>query len=512
MSNYIVQLDPETYATDSDAISVIQSAGAQVVKNFSFGGFFEVSGDHAQLQNLQGLIKIEEIGLGNKARLSVINTDHLDFAVDPAGNTQFDPKFTGVGAHVFLLDTGIQETHSEFSQATINNLHSRFLDDQSVPVFSDSVGHGTSMASLIVGKNLGMSPDATLHNVKLFQDAQGEASLADIMEAFDEVYQYFINNASSQSAVMCLPWTTDYSDVLNSAVESLMVSGLIVVCAAGNDGDDVGTRSPASVPTAITVGSFNRDLEVTAFMNTNWGDGNQQSSFVNYGASVDIFALGVDVSIADFQTADGYSQGSGTSISTAIVAGGFAQYISGYSQKTSAELRESVLAEGHLVGANNLVFDSQDANVDYTHVYPAMITVENSGQTQLSTKLSGRIMNVKAGDSETVNMNFNPDATQIEALEFAPLPPWITLDVDSGNLSADASGLTNEQIPGLYVFALRGTVNGDVFVEEYSVGLYQDNPGELDPEVSEDMPVFYYDADADKYDEVVSYALSKDIF
>lgn len=81
---------------------------------------------------------------------------------------------------------------------------------------------------------------------------------------------------------------------------------MLSVVGAGNDNADASTRSPASAKTALTVGAvyWNRT----------------RAEFSNYGASVDVFAPGVDVaSLWNVEGAE--SVNSGTSMSSPHAAG-----------------------------------------------------------------------------------------------------------------------------------------------------------------------------------------------
>jgi oryzin len=72
-----------------------------------------------------------------------------------------------------------------------------------------------------------------------------------------------------------------YSSAINSAVKSTVGKGVTVVVAAGNDNDDASNYSPASEPTAITVGAIDAV--------------DNRASFSNYGSVVDIFGAGVNI-------------------------------------------------------------------------------------------------------------------------------------------------------------------------------------------------------------------------
>lgn len=71
------------------------------------------------------------------------------------------------------------------------------------------------------------------------------------------------------------------STAVNSAAAALVRAGVFLAVAAGNENTDAANSSPASEPTACTVGA------------TTSSDG--RSSFSNYGSVVDIFAPGTSI-------------------------------------------------------------------------------------------------------------------------------------------------------------------------------------------------------------------------
>ena len=506
MSTFIIHLDETTYPGGaSEAQSTIEAAGITIQKTFQLSPLtYQVQGDEATVSALPGLIFMEDRENSYNVSLQNLNTDHLDFTVSVDGQESFMPQYTGAGVEVYLVDTGVKETHAEFENANINNFYSNFAGD-----FADSVGHGTAMASLIVGKNIGAARDAQLHVVKLFDNASNTITVGEILDAFDEILLHHQNSSNpNKPKVVCTPWIIEHSGLVNLSAHNLLLNGLILVCAAGNTGTDIDLHSPASVRTAITVGAFNRNFEVTAFTNTPWtGTEPTDPSFVNYGSALDIFALGVDVTTASIGANDDYLQGSGTSVSSAIVAGILTHYIQQYPEKSSNLIRETFLSEGHYVGSTTLVFDNQNANVDYSQVYPAIVTTENSGQATLTSKASGRLINVRKGAITQTDVGLNPNATDVEVLDFAPTPSWISFDLSTGTVDIDAQNLSSETVPGVYLFAIRGSVGGDMLVEEFSVGVYNDKESEL---VEDGVASYYYDSQNDAYDEVVSYSLAKE--
>jgi len=506
MARYLISLDATVHSSNSAAEAAIAAAGATVEKTFSFPLTYEIEATAEQLESLTGVLQSIEKSATVAVQLQVLNKDHLDYTVKrgPSETISYNPVTKGAGQHVYLVDTGIRTTHEQFSLATVNNLHSAFASDPLVDDFDDTHGHGTGMASMIVGKDIGTATEATLHNVKLFETSTGQISVGDILDAFDAILTHHNNTSPLQPKVVCLPWTTDQNNFIDSKVIDMNNSNLVVVAAAGNTAENVNTKSPAGVDIIVTVGAYDRDYQVAAFTNGPWGGVTGASSYNNYGAQLDIFALGVNVNVADIAATDAYASVSGTSVSAAIVAGIATHYTARYTNKTSSQLKDIILQEGHLLGIKMLSFDNSSPDVDYAGIYPSIITTDNLDIQLLTTVPSGRIINVQNGTTANVDLGLNLTASNVSVLDFAPVPPFVTADLTTGIISVDASNLDPgaNLVPGIYVFAIKGNLGEEIQVEEFSVGIYENNENELELATQ-----YYYDAELGSYDPVVEYAV-----
>lgn len=98
------------------------------------------------------------------------------------------------------------------------------------------------------------------------------------ISGIDFVAQHVYWNDSRPSVATLNFRTASKSDTLNHAVAKLAAFGITTVVSAGNEGVDASEYSPASEPTAITVGA------------TTIADA--KATFSNWGDSVDIYAPG----------------------------------------------------------------------------------------------------------------------------------------------------------------------------------------------------------------------------
>ena len=510
MARYLVSMNS---ADDTAAQSAITTAGASVVNTLGFNLTYEIEATEAQKDAIVGVTASQDASetVTLTVQGATFNTLHLDRCIHSSGERPWHPARTGTGKFVYLVDTGINSAHTEFEGRQIQNLWTNFADNDAISDYGDEAGHGTAVASMIIGKNIGSAKDCILQNVKLFNTNGGSVTVGDIINSLSAILVHHNANTSSNVKAVCLPWTIPTNAFVDAKILEMNASNLVVVAAAGNDGVDVNTKSPAGVDQIVTVGSFNSDEQVTTFTNAPYSSSN---SFVNYGAELDIFAYGVGINVADFANVSNYVSSTGTSLSAGLVAGITTHYVERDTAASSSEIKEEMLMAGHASGIFNLTFDNSDPNVDYSGVYKSAIMTKNVDSRVFCNVPSGRIANVKYGDAaSTVDLGLNANATNKKVLDFAPCPPWISVDLDTGIVTIDSSNSTNcpaDRSPGIYLFAIRGSVPGSgtdttaaTMVEEYSVGLYTTNVSELD--IDQNPKTFYYDTDDTSYDEVVNY-------
>jgi len=120
----------------------------------------------------------------------------------------------------------------------------------------------------------------------------------------------------------------DGSSTEEDAIRYALAKGVVLIASAGNDGAGANRKNfPAAYPGVIAVGAVDRRMQV-------WPDSNRHSY-------VAVCAPGVDIVSAD--ASGGYVVGTGTSPSSAIVAGVAALIRARYPRLTPQEVRQALV-------------------------------------------------------------------------------------------------------------------------------------------------------------------------
>ena len=159
---------------------------------------------------------------------------------------------------------------------------------------NDDHQHGTHIASLIAsqGELAGAASGVGVMPLKVL-DASNQGSEVDLIDAIIHA----VDNGADVIN-MSLAFSEGYSPSLamREALQYAEDAGVVMVAAAGNDGEQVAVY-PAAAPQVISVGATVRDRH----------DDLDPASYSNYGPSIDVMAPGGDLS-AD-RDGDGYPDG-----------------------------------------------------------------------------------------------------------------------------------------------------------------------------------------------------------
>jgi subtilisin len=293
-----------------------------------------------------------------------------------SGPTQgaYQAGFTGAGARIAILDTGIDLAHPDLA-ASIDNASGKNCLNSTLPP-QDGHGHGTHVsgtaAAPLNGEGVvGVAPEATLVAIKMFDDA-GNSSEALSLCALDRVIQ-LNSDASSANDIDVASmswgehraWGDCSSDPLHGAICTARASGAILVAGAGNEAVDAGDFVPAAFPEVISVSALSdfdgepERLGGCQFVpSLFWYECDDTMAFFSdYGPSVDVIAPGVNVNST--WTGGGYMTIDGTSMATPHVAGVVALMRAEYAALTAAVALDILVATGECP-------NGQAANADGT--------------------------------------------------------------------------------------------------------------------------------------------------
>ena len=294
----------------------------------------------AQIVDLAKRPGVLAITPDSRIRLSAQYTNGQTW-VDSAGVSDF---YTGQALSslnvpaIAIVDSGVAAGRTDFGgrvvkQVTMTNLLPNAL--------GDGRGHGTFVAGIAAGSKVGYAgtaPTAPIVSIDVMDD-NGMAMTSDVIAAADWIlankgtYNIKVANFSLQSTVAA----SFMYDPLDKAVEKLWFSGIVVVAAAGNYGENgqptTVAYAPGNDPFVITVGAS--DTNGTGWTSTD----DTAAPWSAYGYTLDGFAkpdigapgrslVGPVPTLSTMPlehpervTSSGYMWMSGTSFSAPIVSG-----------------------------------------------------------------------------------------------------------------------------------------------------------------------------------------------
>ncbi|MET9977657.1 S8 family peptidase [Streptomyces microflavus] len=210
-----------------------------------------------------------------RAPTALWNLDRIDQQTwdktNGTGDGQFTTTNTGAGVTAYVLDTGIEYGHDEFSGGRAAFGYDA-MPDAATQQGADCNGHGTHVAGTVGGRTYGVAPQTSLVSVRVL-DCEGEGTLSGLIAGFD-----WVAKNARQPAVLNGSLGGDKSEALNNAATALSDAGVLPVIAAGNDARDACAVSPASADRVFTVGATSRYDE--------------ESDFSNYGTCLELYAPG----------------------------------------------------------------------------------------------------------------------------------------------------------------------------------------------------------------------------
>jgi subtilisin family serine protease len=272
--------------------------------------------------------------------------DRLDQPALPLSGT-FTSTNQGAGVKIYIMDTGISTSHSDFA-GRLTAGYSFYSDGNGS---NDCNGHGTHVAGSAAGTIYGAAKQATVIPVRVM-NCEGSGTVFSVMAGLNWVAQ---NTFVGEPAVVNMSLGGAVNSTLDEAITSLSQQGLLFVVAAGNDNQNACNYSPARVPLAITIAASN--------INDQWPS---NPAFSNFGSCVDLIAPGVDIVSAFIGGPNSSARASGTSMAAGITSGVAAIQMTNGHQTPQAidsalkSMAVSGVITGVPAGTSNLLIQSKN--------------------------------------------------------------------------------------------------------------------------------------------------------
>lgn len=334
---YIVVFDRDTTraeATDSRADA--RKDGAEIKRVYTNIGGYAAALSDAELAAVRSDPDVAFVQEDGRVSIEATQTgatwglDRSDQRARPTNGT-YTYSRTGSGVRVFVIDTGINGSHSEFTGRVAAGA-TAINDGRGT---TDCNGHGTHVAGTVGGTRYGIAKGATLVPVRVL-DCQGSGANSGVIAGMDWVAG---QTGGARVANMSLGGPADAAT--DAAVQRMVSAGVTVVVAAGNENQNACNVSPSRATNAITVGATTST--------------DARSSFSNYGSCVDIFAPGSSITSAWIGSTTATNTISGTSMASPHVAGAAALILEASPSASPATVASTLIANsttGVVTGTN----------------------------------------------------------------------------------------------------------------------------------------------------------------
>jgi major intracellular serine protease len=236
-------------------------------------------------------------------------------------------SYTGKDIVIAIIDTGCDINHPNLKDRIIDGKNFTTDYEGNPNIFIDENGHGTHVAGIIGAKDIGngivgVAPQSKLIILKALSN-NGYGSYYWIINAIN----YAINKKVDIIS-LSLGGSDDITQ-LHDIIKIAINNNILVVCAAGNRGDNSDLTNEFDYP-----GSYEEVIEVGAI------DENKiPASFNNSNSFLDLLAPGVNI-LSTFKN-NSYATLSGTSMAAPFVSGCLALLIEWSRKEFNRSMNES---------------------------------------------------------------------------------------------------------------------------------------------------------------------------
>ena len=215
----------------------------------------------------------------------------------------------GMGINIAVIDSGCDIEHENLKDCIVGVRNFTDEDNKNPDIVTDRVGHGTHVTGIIAanGKNgvYGVAPNSKIYVLKAI-NSSGTGKVSWVVNAINYAIEKKVDIISMSLGM------SSTSEKLEKSVKNAIKNNILVVCAAGNEGDGNSESFeysyPASYVDVISVGAVDKKANPAPFSNAN--------------LVIDLLAPGVE--IVSTYPGNRYASLSGTSMATPYVTGSIA--------------------------------------------------------------------------------------------------------------------------------------------------------------------------------------------
>ena len=404
-----------------------------------------------------------------------------------------DTGYTGSGSVVAIIDTGIDSDHVGLDDIDDDNSTNdpkviAFYDPVNTPELTngtevkayDDQGHGTHCAGITAGTGApdylykGVAPMAQLVGVKVL-DEGGSGSFATVMAGMEwtvEKRHIFNIRAASMSlgGPGAIEWTSSEEESVNRMGNEMMREGVALFIAAGNSAGPATIGTPGSAEDVITVGSLDKNTAIAVY--------SSQGPTEEGRVKPNIAFVGSNVMAPDYNTGNGYTGKSGTSMATPGAAGLAALMYQANPDITPFDVRNimqetATYRECHYMLANepcaedNIPKNRQNNVYGHGHVNSVPSVMEAANKVyELSLTLNVTLVNelgvdnrIHLSQGEEIEFNVEGGATRVQWRTWDMRDNW--MDLGDYNVNELNFGVTHSLLVDRLQYLPNNTVEGN---------------------------------------------------